>query len=567
MKNTIKWIAVAVAAILAMIAGYKFLHQSSVETVSVRNNEPLLAIYDRINTVNSFDLKNCVHIAFRWNDGDDNNFEDNIKKVWVAGKPVLLTVEIWPEKFSNENVLMLIDKGDYDKKIKALGLFLGKQKQNIMLRFNPDMEVYVDLFPWQKQAPDQYAKAFNHFSQTIKKDAPAIKMVWAPAGYPGTEEYWPGSQWVDMISVTLKGKAEMMTNNYPEEKSQQQLIFRKLHRVRFYDKPVIIIGSEKVSTGDFKQADFEAAAAYIQQHKDIEYIDINAADKKPADDILRKDGELKLGTFDPFNLLVDSVPVNTEHLFVNIRALKSGVFKKRFDSIVARGHSIIVTMEPWRDKHIDKDPELMKNILGGKYDSLIEEMCKVITSTHNTVYLRWLHEMEIPIKRYPWQSQDPIQYIKAYRYFVNYVRAKKASNIYYVWGPAGDRGSMEFWPGSDVVDYVSIAIYGLPDKNITDHNKQESFNTIYKRKYRRIGFSQRPLFITEFGVKGPADYKKQWLDGAAKTIEENKEITGVSYFSDADSPKAWGDIEAPDWSITPGLFNGFAKQLVTSLKQ
>lgn len=566
MKNKIKWILAAAIVVLIIAAGYKFL-RSPVEVVSVRANEPVLAFYDRNNVATGREAKSYVHLALRWNDGDDKDLEENINKVWIPGKPVLLTIETWPGKFSNENVLVQIDKGKYDQKISALGKFLSKQKQSVLLRLNPDMEVYVDLFPWQKQAPDQYAKAFNHFSQILKGNAPAVKMVWAPAGYPGTEEYWPGEQWVDMISVTLKGKAEMMTNNYPEEKSLQQLIFRKLHRLRFFDKPVAIIGSDKVSASDFKQNDFDAAVSYIQQHKDIEYIDINAADKKTADSILRKEGALKLGTFDPFHLLVDSVPVNTEHLFVNIRALKSGVFKQRFDSIVARKHNIIVTMEPWRDKNLDKDPELMKNILSGKYDSLIEEMCKVITSTNNTVYLRWLHEMEIPIKRYPWQSQDPIQYIKAYRYFVNYVRTKKASNIYYVWGPAGDRGSMEFWPGSDVVDYVSIAIYGLPDKNITDHNKQESFSTIYKRKYRRIWFAQRPLFITEFGVKGPADYKKQWLDGAAKTIEENKEITGISYFSDADSPKAWGDIEAPDWSITPGLFNGFARQLTTSLKQ
>ncbi|MBL0359128.1 MAG: hypothetical protein IPP72_20685 [Chitinophagaceae bacterium] len=139
--------------------------------------------------------------------------------------------------------------------------------------------------------------------------------------------------------------------------------------------------------------------------------------------------------------------------------------------------------------------------------------------------------------------------------------------MFFVWGPAGDRGSMEFWPGSDVVDYTSIAIYGLPDKNITDHNKQESFNTIFKRKYSRIWFAHKPLFITEFGVKGPQSYKQQWMADAAATIEANKAITGVSYFNDADNPKAWGDIEAPDWAVTPAVFKAFLAQLNTSLKR
>ena len=164
-----------------------------------------------------------------------------------------------------------------------------------MLRLNPDMEVYVDLYPWQKQSPEMYSKAFNHFAETIKKNAPAVKMVWAPAGYPGAEEYWPGAKWVDMVSVTLKGKSEEMTNNYPDENSQQKLIFRKLHRMRFFDKPVLVIGSEKINKADFKQAEFDAAVNYIQQNKDIEYIDINAADKIVSPETLRKDGTLITG--------------------------------------------------------------------------------------------------------------------------------------------------------------------------------------------------------------------------------------------------------------------------------
>lgn len=101
-------------------------------------------------------------------------------------------------------------------------------------------------------------------------------------------------------------------------------------------------------------------------------------------------------------------------------------------------------------------------------------MYSIILSTDRKVYLRYAHEMEIPVTRYPWQSQDPITYIKSYRYFMNFKNPLPA-NIKRIWGPAGDRGSLEWWPGNDVVDYVSVAIYGLPDKNITDPNRQESF--------------------------------------------------------------------------------------------
>lgn len=568
MNKTIKWAAAIAILVLAVFAGIKIFSRSyPKQTVELSGNAPLLALFDRNNNAVA-DVKNTRHITIRLTTGNKKVTAD-IEKLWAPG-PVLITIETWPglgEKLQNENILTLVEKGSLDEKIKDLSIFLGKQNQPVMVRFDPDMEVYVDVFPWQKQSPDAYSGAFNHFAEIVKREAPAVKMVWAPAGYPGAEEYWPGTKWVDMVSLTLKGRSEGMTNNYPEEKTLQQLIFRKLHRMRFFDKPVLLIGSEKMTKADFQQQAFDGAVNYIRQNRDIEYMDINAADKPVAPGVLRKDSTLMVGAFDPSHSLVDSVPLTAEHLFVNILALKSGEFKKKFDSIVQRSRNIIVTMEPWKDEHLKKDPLLVENILKGSCDSLFEELYKVIGNTSKTIYLRWLHEMEIPITRYPWQSQDPIGYIKAYRYFVQYTRNKKPQHIYFIWGPAGDRGSMEFWPGSDVVDYTSIAIYGLPDKNITDHNQQESFNTIFKRKYHRIWFSHKPLFITEFGVKGPADFKRQWLAGAATTIESNKTITGISYFSDSDSPKAWGDIEAPDWSVSSRLFNGFLKQLTTSFKQ
>ena len=567
MSKAIKWTAVLIVIAAAAFIGYKYFKGGATQSADVAAAAPLLAVYDRSGENTAADINNSTHLNLRLTSSGSDDVATMLAKVWKPEGTVLLTVETWAGKGENDNVLTLVDSGTFDKKIKDLASFISKQSQQVLVRLNPDMEVYVDVYPWQMQSPDFYSKAFNHFAEILKQHAPAVKMVWSPAGYPGAEEYWPGAKLVDMVAVTLQGKSELKTNNYPEAKSQQELIFRKLHRMRFFDKPVLVVGSEKLGKSDFKKQEFDAAVNYIHKNKGIEYIDINAADKTISPELLRKDSSLITGVFDPFHMLVDSVNIAAEHLFVNIPALKSGLFKKRFDSVLLRNRSIIVTMEPWKDKKLQKDPDLVANILQGKYDSLFEQMYAVIGSTNKTIYLRWLHEMEIPITRYPWQSQDPIGYIKAYRYFVNFVRSKKPQHIYFVWGPAGDRGSMEFWPGSDVVDYTSIAIYGLPDKNITDHNKQESFNTIFKRKYRRIAFSHKPLFITEFGVKGPVDFKAKWLAVAAVVIESNKEITGISYFNDADSPKAWGDIEAPDWSVPPTLYRNFLKQLVTAAKK
>lgn len=564
MKRTVKLLVAFVAIAAAVYVGYKFFYKKNIKEEAVeRTAEPLLALYDRHGNATAAQYAGCKHIAVKWATTGNRKYETALMQLIATKSPVLITVETWQtEKFVKQNILEAIAAGDYDEKIISFAKILAQQKQTVMLRLNPEMEVYVDVYPWQKQAPTVYAKAFNHFASLIKKEAPSVKMVWAPAGYPGTEEYWPGAKWVDMVSVTLKGRSEMLTTNYPEEKSLQQLIFRKLHRARFFDKPVLLIGSDKLTAKDFERQGFDAATKYIEENKVIEFIDTGAADD--TSHVLRNDSMFITGAFDPSNHLLDSTGLSCEHIFVNIWDLKGGEFKSRFDSAMQRGMNTIVTMEPWKDEKLAKDPKLVENILKGSYDSLFEKLYSIIGHTNKTIYLRWLHEMEIPITRYPWQSQDPVMYIKAYRYFVDFIRNKKPAHIYFVWGPAGDRGSMEFWPGSDVVDYTSIAIYGLPDKNITDHNQQESFNNIFKRKFRRIWFAHKPLLITEFGVKGPSSYKAEWLAAAAATINANREIFGASYFNDTDSPKAWGDIEAPDWSISVPLYKNFLKQIGTA---
>jgi beta-mannanase len=66
-------------------------------------------------------------------------------------------------------------------------------------------------------------------------------------------------------------------------------------------------------------------------------------------------------------------------------------------------------------------------------------------------------------------------------------------NVKRVWGPAGDGGSSDFYPGNDVVDYVSVAVYALPDKNITDYEKQHTFSSMFIFKTSNIRFINKPI--------------------------------------------------------------------------
>lgn len=550
------------AGLLMLIAGlllfFKYRHRfgivASPTTITDKTSvEPVLGTYDRSGKRSAKLPESIRHFAIQLGSSIDQ--QDMRAKLFSnPDEDVLITVES-----GGDHVLARVVDGDLDGMIKSLCEAFPKENKHIYLRWNPEMEVPVKRYSWQYQSPGDYVKAFQHFSRVCKKASPSLNIVWGPAGYPGTEEYWPGIEAVDMVSITLDSQSELAATIYPVEKDRVIDIRRKIHRVRFMDKPLFILGSERMKSDSnlrkqlaeaIRQTEKEAASIYVTFGKSVDVHQYSDAKSKPL-----------VGVYDPKQLLLKSPAVGVEHIFTDLKSIQDGTFEKELTDIVQRGHEAIVSIEPWRDTKIRTDTtNVLLNTINGVYDLEFNEVFRVIADAKKTVYLRFAHEMEIPIHRYSWQSQDPVLYIKAFRYFMS-LQKKGTTNVRKVWGPAGDRGAMEWWPGGDVVDYVSIAIYGLPDKNITEPTRQESFETIYNRKDARVRLTGKPLFVTEFGVKGPEDFQRKWMENAARMINEHHEIAGVCYFNLADNPKVWGDIPAPDWGISKATFDHFVQTL------
>lgn len=475
----------------------------------------------------------------------------------LNNQDVLITVETWLKGTDyTSNVLKEVTKGRFDKQIRELALLVSKSHHQVFVRWNPDMEVPTDTYPWQFKSPEDYINAFHYFSKKLKAYVPKAQIIWGPSGYPGDTEYWPGNKAVDYASITLGSPSELSAHFYPQDTTVAEMLRHKLHRLRFIDKPVLIM-SGNAAKSHLPDSLLNRQKSYYSQYRNIIYSKNNYVDSARIKPVRTT---LKIGVFDPNKKLINQPGITVEHLFTDWGEVERGDFEKKFSGVINRHHEVIVTMEPWKDTSKTPDKAMLQSIMKGRYDPVIKKLFTIISSTQTTVYLRWMHEMEIPIHRYAWQSQDPVTYINAYRYFMQF-GGGPGKNVKKVWGPAGDRGSVDFWPGDDVVDFISIAIYGLPDKNITDPEKQEAFSTIFNRKFFRMRFLSKPLFITEFGVKGPEDFQNKWLAKAAQTINANPHVFGACYFNLYDNPKAWGNIKAPDWSITPRSMAAFTNLL------
>lgn len=514
--------------------------------------EPVLGIYDREKKLDQLKPKDFKHFGLILNNDEQWDIGENLMKSLPKDAPVILTVEFW-----DTGVLNKVTRGEYDQNIEQLFTSILQDRTNVYLRWNPEMEVPAMKLPWAG-SPDDFINSFQKFSAEINKISPATRMVFSPAGYPGVLEFYPGKTVVDASSITLNSESENYIENYKEDSLPTQ-IRRKLHRLRFIDHPIFVLGSRNLNHESFKEEWITETVNNIRKNSDFIYSTENFKHSKTLPTVTEKQ-EFLLGFYDPKATLVNEKEVVVEHLFLSFYSIKTGDLQQKLENALCRDNDLILTVEPCNPTSKTLDYDVLSDILKGKYDDIISDFYLTISGIDKLIYLRFAHEMEIPITRYPWQSQDPLVYINAFRYFMQFPGADM-DHIKRIWGPAGDRGSIEYWPGNDVVDYVSISVYGLPDKNITDPEKQETFSQIFHRKSRRLRFIDKPIFITEFGVKGDDQFQAKWLVDAAQTLNEQPQVVGVNYFNMTDVPKAWGEIQPPDWSISKETFSTFLEAL------
>ncbi|NJB85686.1 beta-mannanase [Lewinella marina] len=471
--------------------------------------------------------------------------------------PAMVTLRTWSggSRSYDDNPLLDIKEGRYDDLFQRFLGALPDGGAGVFLRFNPEMEVPVEAYPWQ-QYPSVYIEAYRHFAALCDSLAPQAVRVWAPAGYPGALEYYPGDDVVDAASVTFRYAGEQELSAYPRDLPAEEELYRRLHRLRFLAVPIYVIheGDAGGPLPDLTGVVEKLRAAPQGTYGGLRSLDEVETHRRPHRQVA-----FTFGLYDPQGRLLGAESISAEHLFVDFRSVQDGSFDSLMQAVRARGHTPIVSFEPFHAPDDIRDKDVLANVAAGRYDKELQRLYRTLGAAADRVYFRYAHEMEIPIHRYPWQSQDPHTYIRSFRYVMD--PGKLPANVNRVWGPAGDRGSLEWYPGDDYVDYLSIAIYGLPDKNITDPRKQEQFATVFNRKMWRMRFVDKPVFITEFGVKGPEDYQTEWLLGAARTLRGDDRVVGINYFNMSDTPKAWGDIKPPDWSITRATLDAFVEEL------
>lgn len=265
---------------------------------------------------------------------------------------------------------------------------------------------------------------------------------------------------------------------------------------------------------------------------------------------ITKPAKVEFGIYDHTNQYSDLTKIAIQHEYLGWNNYNSRFTLPQLQKIVDNQRKLLVTLEPWPIySDISDSSTLFDDIVSGKYDSKIKEICTDLDRL-GQLWLRWGHEMDLGAGRYTWSGGEPQKYVEAYRHF-NITCKTVAPKIEYVWSPAGNEGLNAFYPGGDYVDFVGISLYNYPEWQSQQTNEASSFREFFYPKYNLVKKYKKPVMIAELGVAGTAEFQKKWLIDAFDQFSSFPLLRQVIYFNAVDHPGVWGeDLPVPDWRLS-----------------
>jgi beta-mannanase len=202
-------------------------------------------------------------------------------------------------------------------------------------------------------------------------------------------------------------------------------------------------------------------------------------------------------------------------------------------------------------------------VVGGREDDRLVALARMVRAAGpQTVLLRWGHEMELA-NLYPWSDREPATYRAAYRRVVGIFQREGATNVRWVWSPAGNAEAPAYYPGDDVVDLVGITVLGDQGWDRAFGQPPQTFEQLIQAKYPTVAGFGKPIIVTELGVSGSNRYQAEWLERVPNVVARLPLIVALSYFNDVNAPNNRLGTQ-PDWQVAPATFAEVSRALPTT---
>ncbi|PID40461.1 MAG: hypothetical protein CR984_03085 [Proteobacteria bacterium] len=213
---------------------------------------------------------------------------------------------------------------------------------------------------------------------------------------------------------------------------------------------------------------------------------------------------------------------------------------------------IMLTWEPWRlpadsERPWNQPRFSYENVLAGDFDSYIRDFTRQLNGFHQTIYLRFMHEMNG--NWYPWggcvNSNRVDRYVATWHHVHQLVNRYATCDIQWVWCPYAascpdtlNNAIQQYYPGNDVVDWMALDGYnwGVDGPG----SGWQNFNQIFRNAYEKaILLGDRPMMIAEIGCSENGGDKAAWIADSFQQLKSSFPRIQMVVWFDTDKECDW----------------------------
>jgi endoglucanase len=207
-------------------------------------NQVTMGVYDPHSMVKGSDDFQIEHVFVAWQAPDKRALDRKIKSAIRDDRALMISVEPfthaadWRE--GGDRLFQDIEDGRFDSEIEWICNTVRDIHRPVYMRWGHEMEDVDGRYPWARNDPEGYRKAFAHFVSRCRTILPEARYVWSPKGHKNLAAYYPGDEFVDIIGIPIWGLEKMDIDYWNRPRRFSETVEEKYERVGQFRKPVMI---------------------------------------------------------------------------------------------------------------------------------------------------------------------------------------------------------------------------------------------------------------------------------------------------------------------------------------
>ncbi len=181
------------------------------------------------------------HFYYDWSVDNHSQFISDMRVTLESDRWPIITIEPYPTSDLLESVLLDdIVAGHYDEEIERISSNISQINVPVFLRWAHEMENVTGRYPWAVVEYEKYIKAYRYVHDKLSESDNQIYFVWSPVGHSELKNYWPGTEYVDYVGLSVYAYPDWELDNFDSVRSFDEIFSERYNFVHQYEKPVII---------------------------------------------------------------------------------------------------------------------------------------------------------------------------------------------------------------------------------------------------------------------------------------------------------------------------------------